>query len=351
LSRSEAVGPWRRLAESLPRLTLAELWNRDGYGLNAAQMIREFPAFGVGVGSFHHLVLDYSRMPGGGGPIPIDNAQNWLRHQLVEFGLVGSVGWIVGVVVFGWFALSSRGIGPARQAAGSVRGMLVAIALVSMVGMPTQNVAVALTFWTLAFWFLLLAGGTSSASSGPTSMPTWIALWLVVAASVAGTAYTARHELRVPARAARFGWPYSYGWYEPESSGEGRQFRWARQHAVAVIEAPKPWMKLTVSVNHPDVAQEPVEVSVWRDGDEVIRTSLKDNQPVTEYVSVPDGHPRIVLETRVSRVLRPADIGVPDPRELGLMVQWEFVDAPASGRSLMGGSSGYRVPRALRPPV
>jgi hypothetical protein len=104
---------------------------------------------------------------------------------------------------------------------------------------------------------------------------------------------------------------------------------------VTVVDAPGPWMKLTVSVNHPDVAQKPVDVRVWRDGEEVISASLNDSRPVTEYVRVPEGHPRIVLETWVNRVLRPADFGVPDARELGLMVQWEFVDTPAApGRSL-----------------
>jgi hypothetical protein len=34
-------------------------------------------------------------------------------------------------------------------------------------------------------------------------------------------------------------------------------------------------MKLTVSINHPDVAQKPVDVRVWRDGEEVISTKFQ----------------------------------------------------------------------------
>jgi hypothetical protein len=363
LQRVSDVGPWRRLIDSLPGLSLAELWNRNGYGLNAWRMIEEFPGFGVGVGSFHHLVLDYSRLPGGGGSIPIDNAQNWYRHQLAEFGLVGSLGWIAWTLLFASFVLRPSRSSQTRSAAGAVRGGLIAIALISTLGMPTQNIAVTLTFWTLAFWYAQLAGWASSStpahvpvasgenranaglvspSNTGASSAAWPAVWAVAILSVAGTVYSARHELRVPERAARFGWPYSYGWYGPETDANG-EFRWAGRHAVAVIEATKPWMKLTVSVNHADIARRPVNVRVWRDTEEVLATTLLSPLPITEYVAVRDGHPRVVLETWVDRVVRPADFGVPDSRELGLMVRWDWADAPTP-RALLSGDE----PRTAR---
>ena len=101
-----------------------------------------------------------------GGSIVPDNAQNWYRHQLVENGLIGSVGWILWVVLFGWFVMSARAPQPTRFAATIVKGMLVALAVVSLVGMPTQNVAVTITLWTLAFWYLALVG-----VPGPVSTP------------------------------------------------------------------------------------------------------------------------------------------------------------------------------------
>jgi hypothetical protein len=348
LQQMTDVGPWRRLVESLPGLSLAELWNRNGYGLNAGQMIREFPAFGVGIGSFHHLILDYSRLPGGGGSIPIDNAQNWYRHQLAEFGIVGSLGWILWTLMFASFVLRAGRSQETRSAAGAVRGALIAIALVSTLGMPTQSIAVTLTFWTLAFWYVQLAGGAPPSAfardrlpiegreaagepipaSTRTSRVAWLVVWAVALLAVAGSAYSARHELRVPARAARFGWPYSYGWYSPETDSNG-EFRWAGRRAVAVVDATRPWMKLTVSVNHSDIARRPVAVRVWRDREEVLAATLHGTDPITEYIAVPKESPRVVLETWVSRVVRPADFGVPDSRELGVMVRWEFADAPA----------------------
>jgi hypothetical protein len=39
----------------------------------------------------------------------------------------------------------------------------------------------------------------------------------------------------------------------------------------------------------------------------------------------------VLLETWVSRVIRPRDIGVADDRELGLLVRWEFLDVLPAG--------------------
>jgi hypothetical protein len=86
-------------------------------------------------------------------------------------------------------------------------------------------------------------------------------------------------------------------------------------------------MSVTVSVNHRDLVRKPVDVRVWSDGRIVLSTTLRDSSPVTEYVRVPAGEDRMVLETWVSRVVRPRDVGLTDPRELGVMVRWEFVDA------------------------
>ena len=71
---------------------------------------------------------------------------------------------------------------------------------------------------------------------------------------------------------------------------------------------------------------------MWRDQQLVVEEHLTSTAPVTEYISVPDGEQRLLLETWVSRVIRPRDVGIADDRELGLLVKWDFVDArPADG--------------------
>jgi len=58
---------------------------------------------------------------------------------------------------------------------------------------------------------------------------------------------------------------------------------------------------------------------------------LTSTEPVTKFVSVPRGHKRILIDTWVSRVIRPKDVGVADDRELGLSVKWNFLDTPPPG--------------------
>jgi hypothetical protein len=90
-------------------------------------------------------------------------------------------------------------------------------------------------------------------------------------------------------------------------------------------------MRLTVSINHSDLSRKPVDVRVWCNDRVVLEKTLQTPDPVTEFVRMPDGEDRVVLETWVSRVMRPRDFGGSDPRDLGLMVQWDFVDAPSAG--------------------
>jgi hypothetical protein len=91
-----------------------------------------------------------------------------------------------------------------------------------------------------------------------------------------------------------------------------------------VVEATGPLMELTVAVNHYDIEARPVEAKVWRDGELVLDERLRSTTPVTRVVSVPPGHSHVVIDTWVSRVVRPKDLGVEDGRELGLQVKWSF---------------------------
>ena len=336
---SSAVGSLRRLHDSLPGFStrsvsafLSEMWNRNGYGAASALIIEQHPIVGIGPGSFYFLVPDYSMMAGA-APLPADNAQNWYRHQLAEFGVLGSIGWIVWVATFGWFVVKARTARSAdRPTAGVLRGILVALGIISLVGMPAWNPAVTLMFWTMAFWLTAVASPETAGRQnrdGVISSARWIGIGVLLLTFLGGTAYAARRELRVPNRAAEHGWRYSYGFYEPERAADGSPYQWAAQHAVTVLAATKPWLRLTVAVNHADVARKPVDVKVWMDNERVVSATLRSTDPVIEFVRLPEGVSRVVLETWVSRVVRPRDFGLDDPRTLGLMVAWAFVDAPS----------------------
>ena len=317
------IGRFRELLSPTGSLTdlLAELWNRDEYGRHAVEMITDYPWFGVGVGSFHLLVTDYARLYG--GPVVSDNAQNWFRHQLAEFGLVGSVPWIIWVVVFAPFVLRRPRPNVPQPGTSIVRGMLVAFTLVSLVGMPGQVTSVAITFWTIAFWFVQMAGNSPPATL--IRMRTWVLIGTICVVFAFGTVRLASTDLRVPARFERLGWPYSYGFYHPEPDGTGDEQRWARRRAAVLLPASTPWLEVTVRVNHADVEAQPVDAKVWLDGRLVLDTVLDSTLPVTQRIPADSGQ-QVLLETWVSRVVTPRDFGVADDRELGLIVKWAFVD-------------------------
>jgi hypothetical protein len=330
------TGPLPRLRGMVPKWSAAsltgfarELWDRNGYGAAATELVRAFPFFGVGIGSFHILVFDFNyqltRVV-----LPPDNAQNWYRHQFVENGLVGSAGWILWVAAFAWFVLTTRAPAATRFPATIVKGIVIGLAVGSLFGIPTQTIAVSVAFCTFAFWYVALADGADRTASPDTArrlgMPAWAGIWIVVVAATAGTFYTARTELRVPARAARFGWAYFYGFSdaEPTLDVARRSAVWATRHAVAVLTPPTRWVKVTVSVDRLNLAKGPVDVKVSCDRAVVVDTQVSDVRPITRYVALRNGNKGMMLETWVSRSVRPADFGLPDRRELGLLVQWEF---------------------------
>lgn len=328
------AGPVQRLMESLPDgpgPIVRELWNRGPYGPAAALMIRESPLVGIGVGAFHFLVHDYSMRATYIRPGP-DNAQNWYRHQFAELGVLGSVPWIVWLALFGALVVRSRRVALASPLASGLLSALIGFALASLVGVPGQNHAVAITLWVLGFWYVRVAAPNATQMAGRAASIDARWPWAVVAVVVllhgAATLRAAEGDLRVPNRAAVGGWRYSYGFYGPEKDADGREFRWAGKRALVVLDAPTRWMKLTVAAPHLDITRRPADVKVWCDGITIFDTRITDRARLTRYLLIPERKQRVVVELTTSRVSRPRDIGIADDRELGLWVAWEFTSEP-----------------------
>jgi hypothetical protein len=117
---------------------------------------------------------------------------------------------------------------------------------------------------------------------------------------------------------------YEYGMYDSMDRPAGRTR--TAGHAVSVISAPTPVLKLTVWTEHPDADERPVRVEVWVDRRRVIQGRFPRNVPLTREVQVPGDHKRFVLETRVDRVFASPETRQP---EVGLNIAWEFQSAPS----------------------
>jgi hypothetical protein len=319
------TGPALRLGWVLPSASIDSfanftkmLWDRAGYGRAALEMIRSHPWFGVGVGSFPLIAGDYS-FSHLGGPLAPDNAQNWIRHYLAELGLIGSLGWIVWAVVVA-NAVLRRSRRPHDRRTTVVAGGLVGVIVVSQVGMPTQNAAVAMVFWTFLFWYFA-DRSPSAVERRPAASWQWGLMTAAIVVFIAGTLQTSLTTLRTPMRARRAGWNYVYGFQDGERTAGGHEYRWTKQHAVAVVKATSRVVTLTVWVNRRDVATHPVMARVWHDQTLVIDTVFHDNQPVSADVIIDHDPQQLMVRTYLDRTLPESS-----PPDLGLAVQWTFPD-------------------------
>lgn len=334
VASGSSVGPWQRLAPTLPSASVEsfrafgqELWDRNWYGTAAVRMFADSPLVGVGVGSFRLLAPDVAFELGHGRIAP-DNAQNWFRHQLTEFGIVGSLGWIVWVLLFLRLLFRGKLRKDRATAGGLVRGALIALGLVSLVGMPTQNTSLALLFWTLVFWYDRLLEPDSGQSTGSRVPPVaaWAGVWVLAFGYAAGLATVSWIDLRVPYRAQRADWNYSYGFHGLERDSAGEEFRWAGRRGLAVVPIRDRWIEVSAWTHHPDMSEHPVSLEVRVDGVPLIDAVRRDASRVTAAVRIPEDRTRVVVEAEVDRTWCPCDWDQPDARRLGPGVSWRFID-------------------------
>jgi O-antigen ligase len=313
---NQAAGPnpIQRLIENIPTAEAGgasriaqTLWERDGYGTASVQAISEHPATGVGVGSFNHIAGDFSYRSAG-AVVPPDNAQNWWRQQVVEFGFLGAAP----SVTFSFLVLLIVVLAPApadrRWSALVLRAVLLGIGLVCLVAVPTQHPALWLTVLTVVFWLSAMTSQSVLVSTGEGLRWVWtgvVALPLVVAA---GQLQTATTDLRVPVRAVRAGFPYAYGFTAPD----GDKVPWMGRRAIVVIPVQHAYFSWTAEGPH---LVDPVRVRLWRGQTPIGEVEVSRTQPVTRIIAVPSGAKLFTLEAAITGTL-------PAGRGLKITGQW-----------------------------
>lgn len=316
----------RDIAASLRDL----FWDRNGYGPTAVSMIMDHPWAGVGVGTFNTQVNDFS-VARNARRLASDNAQSWYRHQLAELGLLGSIPWMAWCAAF-VFTLWSRPTATREQLPLRVlRATLTSFALLSLMGVPGQSLPVALTFWTFAFWVMLLKGPALEPTGTDTARrPTvfWLTALALVVAHATITFADARGDLRPRNRALRFKWEYAQGIGDLERSANGAPGRrWTELRSITQVPVKGRILKFVGWVDHPDADAHPVHVRVWADSRLVYEGDLK-RPPSAIDVAIPaaPGQTHMIVETEVSRTWAPRAYGQRDPRQLGLSIRdwvWE----------------------------
>jgi hypothetical protein len=320
------------LADTTVSSALRDLWQRNGYGSAAMRMIGEHPIEGVGPGIFHTLMMDYRTLVTDLfiGP---DNAQNWIRHVVAEFGVLGAMPMLMWMVMFLRALVSKKPGGRDRFSMWAIASPLLALGLISMFSVPGQSLTVILTFWTLAFWYLLLsqkADRESGVGSRESNRGLWFAVVLLVLAHAGITYASARGSLLPRHRAERFGWNYTGGLYDLERNKDGTPGRrFTHLRSMATIPVKGKVLKFVAWIDHPDANEHPVRVRVRADGRDYFDGELK-RPPESIQLDIPaqPGATDLILETWISRTFRPSqyDPNNRDRRDLGLSLRdwiWE----------------------------
>ena len=272
-------------------------WRRDGYGPASMALIADHVWFGVGPGAFANLIPDYAR-EAIGTPLPPDNAQNWWRQHVADFGLIGGAGGVLCslltlvAVVRWWRRPSEASASPAP---------LVALGLMAFVSPPTQHPLLQVLIGLVVAHAVAPATGAAAPPGAP-RRGVGLLLWGAALACAAGLASNGWTSFRPPDRASRFGFAYNYGLSAPVRTAFG-DGRWAARRSVTVVAPAGAVLVARLVLPHDDLARDPVAVTI-SNGHEVICAHVaRDQTPFECRMPVPVGRWPIV-QVEVSRAWR-----------------------------------------------
>ena len=320
------TSPVQRALDIPPgRAGLAALWNRGGYGPIALRMTREFPLTGVGAGTYRILAPDYWRAMAN-DTLPLDNAQNWWRHQIAELGVFGGALIIAFSALVAWRVLTGRERDPDVASATTVRGLLIGLGVTSFFGMPTQNPLVLYWFLALVAWFAWLVPDPALDRETHAREPrvAWLVAAALAIAYAAGHLLLAAGPLHPAQRAQRANRDYVIGAYPPEPLPEGNEFRWTGRDARFIWAAKTQFMAIRFWAHHPDIASRPVHVTVTSPCGMLFDEDLTSNKSMSLGMVLPEGQRTLEATVRVSRTWSPSDAGEADDRRLGVGIVADF---------------------------
>jgi hypothetical protein len=333
--RASSRNAFYRITTETPAYTrtFTALWDRFGYGKIALHMVRDFPATGVGVGTFNYLAPDYWRLMEG-RVLPPDNAQNWWRQQFAELGLLGAAPLFLWSLYVLHLLVMGRATPDTRMAGWAMRGLLVGLAVASLFGVPTLNPLVLMWFAFAVAWLWATAGQQTAVAPmrADRMRQGWIAVTVLAVAYAAGHLVLALGPLSVAERARRVGREYIVGAYAPEKNETG-QFRWSNGKTRLVV----PWTGqpffMRMWAAHPDIGANAVDVVVRTPCDIVYSGQLKNTLPVDLRFQWPENKEPLDLRVEASRTWKPSAFGAQDSRRLGVAFQTDFNGRAAQPRA------------------
>jgi len=138
--------------------------------------------------------------------------------------------------------------------------------------------------------------------------------------------WNSTRSLSLKRRTELLGIKQDFGFYQPEKTSDGREFRWTRSYGGLALRIEKPVMAIPLLASHPDIQKKPVKVKIYLIKeffkqkellDEVILT--KSIWKICEYSIPQEVGNEVILLLKVNRTWNPLKtLGTPDPRNLGV---------------------------------
>ena len=271
---------------------------------------------------------------------------------MAESGLLGALPVFAWSIVIVWLAV--RGVRRARgRHVATVRGLVIGLGAVSLVGMPTQDPVVLMAFFLIvAMLATARIDGDSpgavvadTASSKSSVAPTWLlrgrslsGAWMFVGvlavADAGGHVALASGSLAVAERAVRTNRDYLVGLYQEETRPDGGDFQWTRGEAHLGLVKRGAYLTMRAWIQHPDAAERPVTLRIASPCQVLFERALADSSPVDVILRLPIADERIDLDVGVSHTWSPASVGSSDTRRLGAAIEVDFVDSAVGARAL-----------------
>ncbi len=340
-----------KIVERLKNSSAMFHWRIRAQWVPALKMMADYPLTGVGMGGFIIESANYTDAYQKTGAVP-ESAENYLLQVGSELGLAG----ILAVVWLAWalFREIRKGFrGKAKSAdsrppfisIGAASGIF-AFVINSQMHSYVGSYEIKYLLWFLIGLLFCLSRlpeqegpGDAAAPAGPDKAvrgaegrplrrraPIVVGMMLLFFGGV--HLWNSTHSLSLQSRTEKLGLIQDFGFYVPEKSPEGREFRWTREYGAVPLKIDKPVLSVPIRSGHPDIAKKPIMVrfflvqELFKSKKLLKEITISDNdwRYIDLAVAAEIGREGILLLT-ISRTWNPQKVsGIPDPRELGVAV-------------------------------
>lgn len=299
----------------------------------AANMIKDYPLTGVGIGAFIIELPNYEEITKPSLKRSTDSAENYFLQVGSELG-------IIGLFFFLWifweiFKQVKSGLDKYlsqdrwKYIQIGVSCGIISLFMIFFVHTYIGSYEIKYTFWLLVGSLFILGRNGNKPESRIHLSKNFKIFSLVLVLIFSGLhLWNSTHSLSLKNRTQLLDLKQNFGLYRLEKTQDGREFRWTRGYGGLTIKIEKPVIEIPMLASHPDIEKNPLRVKIYlikdffkekRMLDEVVLT--ENSWKTYEYYVPEEVNRQAILLFKVSRTWNPLKtFGTPDPRNLGIAI-------------------------------